>query len=393
MIMRRSMYYVIALVALVLASCSKADVELCYTGEHPHAAIAQFTHNWGSAKTYPDTMFVIANRYINSLKYGLKINSSTGYGSFTYNSDVEEAVTDGADANEFKLHAGEYKFMSLNMDTSNYDYSSVYDYLGDPENNVRYHEVSVSYKAYELDDPKFKTLDPDWHDYNHYSQYIQTDVTPIYLAKINDGKLLNKGRSTFTFTPSPVTQRIEIGFNIRKVGNLDFSVDSVIAEMSGIPHSVDLQTGYLGVEKTYKKMFKVSLLNQSGGRMKANNYGEKLVYGKGVIDVTGIVGNDTPSMTIGPGIMQVVVYIHSKDKKTGKKHYDKVFGKINLYNTIHNAKLTTYCEDGEHLKRTGRTGKLIVKDYLNIDGKSIVETPEDNGIDKWSFCGDIIVDI
>ena len=393
--MRKSLYLVIAFATLVMmASCSKTDVELCYTDEHPHAATAQFSHNWGSAKTYPDTMFVIANRYINSLKYGIKVNSSNGYGRFTYNEDVEaDAETDAAYANEFKLHAGDYKFMSFNMDTCNYDYASVHDYLADPVNNVRYHEVSVSYKAFELGDPSFNTIDKDWHDYNSYSQYIQSDVSPIYVGKIDAGKLLNKGKSTFTFTPGAITQRIEMGFYIRKVGSTTFSVDSVKAEMSGIPHKIDLQTGYLGVEKTYKKMFKVMLQNQSGGRLKANNYDEKLVYGKGYIDVTGIVGNDTPSMTIGPGIMQVVVYIHSVDKKTGVKYYDKVFGKINLYNTIQNAKLTTYTEDGEHLKRTGRSGKLIVKDYLNIDGKTIVETPGDNGIDKWTFSGDIFVDI
>ena len=72
----------------------------------------------------------------------------------------------------------------------------------------------------------------------------------------------------------------------------------------------------------------------------------------------------------------------------------KLQGKINLYNTLRDARLIDYTDDMSFVRRTASHGVLNIKANLVIDGETIIENPDNDwGIDSWISCSDIVVDI
>ena len=72
----------------------------------------------------------------------------------------------------------------------------------------------------------------------------------------------------------------------------------------------------------------------------------------------------------------------------------KIQGKINLFNTLRQARLTDYTDDLSYVRRTADHGVLDIKAELVIDGETIIENSDNTGgIDNWMPCDDIVVDI
>lgn len=413
--------------AITTASCSDAD--LCYDVEHPHRTGLKVMFNWDETTTPPDSMFIIADRVFNSWKCGLKVDTETGYGKYLFNGPKENTPDtpsntpsdntensdesnnpDGANSTpaknstevqkevkEFKILSGDYKFLAFNMDDTELDYSEVFNYMADTKNQIKLQDIYVSYKSYQKNDPALRRPTDDWVDYNPYAQYIQADMPAVFFDTIESKKIVYKQPAECAFSPKPLTQDIDIIFKIQKEGGVKLAVDSVIAEIAGIPHKINLSNGFVDITKTYKMLFKMNMENGSGNPIEEDNYTNKQIVCKKNINVTCIVRSSSSEMTVGPGILQVMIFVtattNSNDTGGEYKFKKKIQGRINLCNTIDEAGLIEITDDGTHARRSKAHGTLNIKDILKIDGRNIIENQNENKIDRWVNTSDIIVDI
>lgn len=170
--------------------------------------------------------------------------------------------------------------------------------------------------------------------------------------------------------------------------------------MSGIPREINLANGYLKIDRTCKVMTKADEIKDSETSTSVKVHG--------AIDVPSIVQNNTPDVSTGPGILQVIIFAHSvsydengnvvpdpSESDGIAKKKKKIQGKINLYNTLRNAKLMTVTSDGRHAIRNGAKGVLNIVADVVIDGSNILENDDNTGgIDPWKDCTDrLIIDI
>lgn len=169
-------------------------------------------------------------------------------------------------------------------------------------------------------------------------------------------------------------------------------VDSVEAEISGIPLAISIGNGYIDIRKTSKMLFDMELQNKDGNVVEDTEDNTSLVAHAN-IDVTGIVKSATPNERTGPGIMQVIIYTHAFNDE-GVKRIKRIQGKINIYNALEEANLIEIVNMGKDARRRSEHGVLNIKTDLVLKGEQIVDTPnDDNGIDQWTGCENIFVDI
>lgn len=336
-----------------------------------------------------------------------------GNGENTPDSDKESApkpaVPQTGTLTEFQIRPGDYKFIAFRVNKEEMIYDDVDAYLHDETGEKHLQDIYVEYKVYNKRDGNLRKTLADWQDYNPYAQYIQPDIRPVFYDTLPARRIETGSTVTCKFTPRPVTQHIDINFTIKKKLNLvgkgkendvRFIVDSVWVEMSGIPREINLANGYLKIDRTCKVMTKADEIKDSETSTSVKVHG--------AIDVPSIVQNNTPDVSTGPGILQVIIFAHSvsydengnvvpdpSESDGIAKKKKKIQGKINLYNTLRNAKLMTVTSDGRHAIRNGAKGVLNIVADVVIDGSNILENDDNTGgIDPWKDCTDrLIIDI
>lgn len=413
--------------SIVSLTMSCTEAELCPEplDEHPHYAHVSYSFNWDSLEVDEsanhDSMYVLAYRVINIWKSSMVVSSfdKPSRGRYLYNMleerikpvspdttvidsvamdttvvdsvmvdsviasiDSVDSIVDEANLSEisFRLKSGDYKFVAFSRNDVEIDYSSVDNYLCHDE--VPLSDMNVIYKTYEKGDPALQFTIADWVDYNAYGdkdRYIQPSLQPIYYDTIAVRPLRANGQYHIEFAkPRRLTQHIEISFNIRKVaGSQPFTVDSVFAEISGIPYVINLATGYIDIQNTKKMMFKAEHNMDSVENL--------LVRCKGVIDVPTIVESSSEDLFMGPGIMQVMIMCSTQDSSDPTKRLNKKFqGSINLYHTLKNGNLMRYTNDRQHVMKRKDSAELEINAIMRINGEHIIENPDDAaGLDRW----------
>lgn len=323
--------------------------------------------------------------------------------------DPKPTVPQTGTLTEFQIRPGDYKFVAFRVNKEEMIYPDVDEYLTDETGEKSLQDIYVEYKVYQKRDENLRKTLRDWQDYNPYAQYIQPDIRPVFYDTL-PARRIETGRTvTCKFTPRPVTQHIDINFTIQKKLNLvgkgkkndvRFFVDEVWMEMAGVPREINLSNGYLKIDRTCKVMTRADEIKDSETSTSVKVHG--------AIDVPSIVQNNTPDVSTGPGILQVIIFAHSvsydengnvvpdpSESDGIAKKKKKIQGKINLYNTLRNANLITVTSDGRHAIRNGSKGVLNIVADVVIDGNSILENDDNTGgIDPWKDCTDrIIVDI
>ncbi len=428
-------------VALTLTACN-TDADLCYDTIHPHAASLTFGFSFESGVDAPDTMLVIANRVVARRISAINVCPETGYGRFvvgemdlpsepetgddasdagdsdennteTGETDGDDSAAEESDAGEtraeegeeataesgqmstFNLPVGDYRFLAFNMDTEKYDYTNVETFLAGDE-YVPMDEIYVDYRVFTRTSPELGRPVVDWQDYNPYAGYMQPDIPAIVVDTMR-AELQRGSSQKITMHPIGQSQNIDIYFNVTKdISKQNFVVDSVLAEVSGIPRRMTLVNGNLDVSNTAKMMFWTELVDASGNP-KSDTETATSVRCHANIDVTGIVPGQNSTLTTGPGIMQVILYVSTVNPEdpTGERLRKKIQGIINIYNTLTNANLMEYVEDGKYARRATAHGVLNIVANLAIDGESILTSSDnDYGVDAWQQADDdIFVDI
>lgn len=304
----------------------------------------------------------------------------------------------GAERAEFPIRTGAYKFVAFNMDTTKFVYNKVVEYMLDPTSDRKLQDMYVEYKTYDKGDKQLDYDDlPDWQDYNSYSNYMQPNVTPIFIDTIAS-RQIEKGKVPVQFRPEPMTQHLDIYFNIKKDNSkTPFVIDDVRAEISGIPTRIYFANGNMDIRNTAKMMFRTDLCDVATGNL-INGTGvdspsTTTVRCHGNIDVTTVVQSNNKDITTGPGILQVIIYTHVETGEANPPR-KKIQGKINLYNTLKNSNLMDYTEDGNFAIRNGNKGVINIVADVTIDGEEIVLNKDNTGgIDEWKKSEQIDIDI
>ena len=468
----REMRQLLGMFLLMLTLClSCTDAELCYQPNHPHRADAKFSFDWGSYQEIPDSMLVICNRVVNLWKAAAVVNSQTNIGHFIFNAprvpaeetpapptegeetdtpaegeetdtptEGEEtdtpappatrAATSSPESDRFSLPVGTYKFVTISCDTTELDYTNVYKFLNDNTGMVL-QDVDVSYKTYGIRDKGYRGFRPGWEDNNNYgARYMQPDVYPLFYDTIAP-RDLNLGETMRChFTPKALTQNIDVYLTIKKKSEKNpFTIDSVQAELAGIPISLNLSTGYLDITKTAKLPFrmdryvdgqKLEVVKDSEGNIvsSGDTHESTEIECHGNIDCTGIVYNADPEALSGPGIMQLAIYltiekkipIYQRDQNgdlvlddngqliiigyNTMRSAKMIQGKINLYHTLREADLLEYLAGGRYVKKKVDHAVLRINADVELNADNISEESNE-GMDSWVSSGskDIIIDI
>ena len=293
------------------------------------------------------------------------------------------------DVDLFKIRPGTFKMVTVNRDTTEFDYTELLQYLEHGiEDGTTLHELCMEYKRYRYGSSKLRNQVPGWQDYNLYGgadNFLQPDLPPIYYDSISPCDIGRNTEQQFTFRPIQLTQNIDIRFHIRKKVDVEpFLIDSVCAEISGIPYRLNLSRDVFDIRNTAKMRFMCKLEDGNGHVIDDTPTNEYLLC-HGNIDVLSLVNAPNPDTRRGPGIMQLMVKI--KDHKT-------IRVKVNLFNAIERANLYKTIDDGEWAYRRKDHGVLEIDTQLVIDEKAVLPSESGNGMEEWIQAGldDIVVD-
>lgn len=385
------------LVALLLVGCTKVD--FCDVPLHPHTGMVRFNYQWESDSIErPDSMMVLANRIVNTwhavycTTADETLNSGTCHhghlDSGKYADDSLRVDSMGL----FEVKQGDYQFVAFsgNSGIEYFSYHNLPEYCaGD---SVHVDDIVIGYKEYRLSHPATGDLSMGWKNFNPYSGYIASDVGPIYVGDISPLTVYADDEVTVSFAPRSVTQKIGFSFTIGKDSVV--VVDSVIAEVSGIPSKINLDGtlyesqdiyGNSFIDYTYKKLFGVRVEEESDSIVKC--YGE--------IDVIGLVSNKQPDYTLGAGILQLAVYAHIINED-GELDHECLHARINLYHSLAamSPPLLRRNDEGKIVHGT-KKGIVEISHSLHINKDFIVDSGERDGeMDHWEqIVDDIDIDI
>ena len=405
------LFFILMFCLLLAGACT--DVELSDDTGYTNRIGVSFDYNWsnipddGFNHETADSMLVIAKRIVGAWTCGMKVNTADGSGYYLSNApdfesepipepEPDSLTTDsiagsrgytraegsqpGVDepTSEFKIIPGLYKFITFNLDTTEYIYQDIIQYLRSEEIKSSLQELCMEYKRYAYTDSALRGKCNVWRDFNLYGDdgknYIQPDITPIYYDSITNERISQESQKTLSFNPGLLTQNIDIRFRVRKVvDQVPFVIDSIYADISGIPYRLNLSNDYFDIKTTCKMMFSNVFEDANGNRISDSDTNTEL-YCHGNIDVLSVVNAPDSAATKGPGIMQVMVFV---------KGYPAIRGLINLYHCIRRANLIDDVGDGIWARKRKNHGVLQIDSDLIIDEKMLIDEEGDGGLDRW----------
>ncbi len=382
------------LVATASVSCT-TDVETCMHGKHPHYAEVTYSFDWTNYEgknELPDSMYVVAYRVVNHWKASMAVDAKTGRGHCLYNeyhgNDGNVGPISGS-VEKFNVKTGAYKFIAFSLDTTEFYAENVDKILLSQEPYEHTYDIDLTYKAYKIDDPKLRGVVAGWEDYNPYTNFIQPDIHPIFFDSLLTRDIDFDTSTACNFRPRRITQDIDVYFTIKKVPGekaIPFKIDSVRAEISGVPHKINLSNGYFDLAHTNKMMFSPEMQDMDGNVIPdgGDTYGcNSTIRCHKLISVPTIMHNNDPMLVSGPGMMQVLIFLSANDPVLGHR-VKKVQGIINLHNSLKAADLIELTPDGTRAFRKKDFATLDIKATMEMTGESILKSADnEDGLDSW----------
>lgn len=407
----------------LLGACS-TEVDLCY-GDHPHRSSLDLRFDWAADndKARPDSMYVVALRPVNQLKYGFRVTSAPDRVSNQVEGvllfpeservdkngntspvepenpetsegteDTETTSPDGsASASQTRtgetesapeqdrlwMRNGKYMLAAFNGTSTAFE-SSLNDFAGNEYATLD--DLQVRYKIYatpgELPGAaKYR----HWMDKNPYAGYVQDNVEPLFYATNSSFEVPVSAKASSKvvcrFAPRRMTQQVNIQFNIVKKEE-GIRIDSVQAEMSGVASAIQLSNGNLTTDQTYKLLFSPACSRTDGmSQMQP-------IQVRGKINVTGLICNNSASLQTGPGIMHVNIYTTVEGESGTCVRVFKAG--INLYRLLH--KTPSVAKDARTglVKQTRRDLTLSITAPLEMTRDQVLDSKV-SGVDNWVF--------
>jgi hypothetical protein len=308
------------------------------------------------------------------------------------------------DSEVLMASAGDYSVYAFNNDVDAKGAMFRFDNLeaysdGQHLGVVGIQDLTMSYVGYKLGE--IDSYGKEWVSINPGFDYISTGVKPIYLATNNSRTSakehtfsVHEGSETRIHVyPRKITQDITFSIPVY-VERVDedncVSVDSVIAEVSGIPYKLKPYSGELNVDKICKLLFKMDTVCVGEECTIGDELKTFLKYDyKSTISVTGLLANKNDEGRVGAGILQLCLYAHNvKDGET----IDMAprYACINLYHTLDSANLVIEKEDSldsrkSYFVRGTDKGTLDIKNGLMLTDEELMQYPQDGNAsgDSW----------
>lgn len=396
------------LMGLSFLSQSCMEVELCDTDLHPHRTVLDFRYHW--AENYQlqktDSMKVVAIRPVNILRYEFKVTSKAEGNQGNLISPEGERqswiydVSDGQNRwkNDYLwVRPGNYKFVSYTVDSGMMGDGLIGSQEDENAVVADFSDLYFSYRPFKVTDSQIKDVFGSWKTHNTYTDYVSGKVKPVFFAQADyvDIPMVQDLAQTavIDFFPKPVTQHVSFGFILEKEAGI--VVDSVTAEIAGVPATIELATGLLHPEKTYKMLFRMyypALQNREDSAQASR------LECHGNVDLTGIIRSVSENMQTGPGILQLAVYSHVTEEADGNmpsRTFQKIFyAGINLFYTLTENKLLEWEEDEGKYSQTCHEAAIEIGDVLKLSKDKVLDGGSGStGLDKWFDGEDIDLDI
>lgn len=429
------------LLVLLPSVVACTEVDLCEEAEHPHRAHTMFHFDWQGYTDRPDSMLIASIRVLNLWKCGIIFSTKAGdpnYGRYVYNPPeiqpewaydeywnppppvvtppkpgefIFDTETDYSPKpfvpdpeitqfEHFALRDGTYKFLAVNKDATEVDVSAVYNFLRATGDTLQMTDVRLRYLTYEREDTAFlANLDSavherimSWADYNPVLPYIKSNITPLYYDVVDHVNIYKeKTTNDVTFRPRPVTQNIDVYVDFEKdISEVPFTVDTVLAEVAGIPLRISLVDGYIDMSSTAKMIFTTELMSGGHTPIAADSPASTQVSAHGRISVTTVIANQNESNITGPGIMQLLLHCTAINPADGSLKTKWIPGRVNMSKTLERSKLIELTDDGQHARQSAPNGVINLKIETKLKGKDILDnSDESGGVITWTEAADI----
>lgn len=388
---------------LCIFSCT-TEVDICMDSPHLHLAEVDLSYDLSNIseteqkQMLADSMIVVAYRVVNSWKcsYMEPVADDAGLGRYIYNkpyqdiADVGRGVTRSgstatpgvnATGERLFLKRGDYRFITFNNTLTDEMYatrptSGWFETEGVIDTVIANKKIELYYRDYELKNEIFRKYNKAWIDFNPYTTYISNSFSPVYFQFSDLYKLDDAKKNYVTLAFNKKTQDFEIRFSIKRESVV---VDSVVAEISGVPCGMNLVTGKLDFTENYKTFFDVKEKEKP-----ADIWNGTTQY-VGNISVMGLVSSNSKELDTGPGIMQLAIHTYTYNDRGQKK--TKIFRVgINMYNTMR--------QYGYVLAGFDEKVILEIEKELVIKKDEVLKDPnEDTSLDHWIIREDIHVDL
>lgn len=381
----------------LLTGCTKVD--LCGGAIHPHTGAVRFSYQWtDSTAIRPDSMMVLANRIVGTWHavYCTTANEYANNGtchhghiaSGKYESDSLGTGT----VDMFEVKQGDYQFVTVNGNAhiESFVYNNLSEYC--TYDSVHIEDINIAYKEYKLTDPAIQSYTQRWKNLNPYSNYIASYIDPIYVSTVTPRTVYADTEVEVGFTPQPISQNIGFCFKLHKDSTV--VIDSIMAEISGIPTRIHLDgsiyqeydadgQGY--IPRTAKMLFKVNL----------DEVNDTLIDCSARIAVSGLVSNQYPDLTMGEGILLLGIYAHAIDQM-GEQNSKSIYARINLYHTLAamDPPLLRRDEMGNIVHGT-KEDTIFIEHRLFVEHDLVIQNAEGGlSTDRWEqVIEDIDIDI
>ena len=348
-------YIIACMTTLTFGAC--ADVDLCENHDGSHNAIVRYSYKWEARQNasraandtiFPSKMYAIAHRVVNDWRRVDTLSTASASDTIT-------------------IRPGEYRFFTVPMAHNAIDMSEIKGFLDQTAKGNSLHDKHLNYTLYSRE--QLKNVPTDWTDENPYAQYIMADAEPFYY---DETELIQNfgGLTVVEFKPKDITQLINLSLRINKdQSERAFAITAVYAELAGIPVSMTIGNRYVSMDKTAKVIIpmKANVANNAAAAASSDLPAGEYV---GKILVPTVLNSTSADETTGAGIMQLIVCITTTDEN-GTPVKRTLHKKVNLYNTLASAHLTTFAEDDEQIISNGESGNIRINQQFVLTAQEI----------------------
>lgn len=269
----------------------------------------------------------------------------------------------------YQVKAGEYIFCTLSTLQEGMEIPGLTDF--EASTAVSYNELKFS-----LPDRDIKTLKElkqedgtylQWVDLNPGYPYVE-NLLPVYY-EVKKNVTINSGTTLeLSFSPQRLTQHFVIPFQLTVEEGV--TITRAIAEISGVVKECNLSNGTFSLDADGKNTGRIVFLPQ----LVSND--ENVWKYEGSFDVFGLVPGISDAYSVGPGILQLVIYAEAEGKS-------KIFRTSkNLYKELSEVSLVNYVEELDKYQADLHEVRLQTNFKFSITREQVTADTED-GVLNW----------
>lgn len=269
----------------------------------------------------------------------------------------------------YQVKAGEYIFCTLSALQEGVEIPGLTDF--EASTAVSYNELKFS-----LPDRDIKTLKElkqddgtylQWVDLNPGYPYVE-NLLPVYY-EVKKNVTINSGTTLeLSFSPQRLTQHFVIPFQLAVEEGV--TITRAIAEISGVVKECNLSNGTFSLDADGKNTGRIVFLPQ----LVSND--ENVWKYEGSFDVFGLVPGISDAYSVGPGILQLVIYAEAEGKT-------KIFRTSkNLYKELSEVSLVNYVEELDKYQADLHEVRLQTNFKFSITREQVTADTED-GVLNW----------